>query len=255
MKKLIVGFILSLTPCLVMDLFATNQVQRLEELENISLFLPSDDLSVEDEIPTPLIVKQKYNLTNDQLLTDILTLTRKYSLSETNEEKKMVRDIAIGWIGMYGTTNNLPYLANIMTNSSDYAQQSAIGASMALLKHSSLFVPLIKNVVTNNIIYSYGDRQRVYIIAYRMCKKNESDDYIDDSTLHARIASFFQEQAAVERDFTLFVDRVVCELNPTYKHSQQRRDNLARLRKPGLTGLPAQIYDAAQRDALPKEDE
>ena len=85
MKKLIVGFILSLTPCLVMDLFATNQVQRLEELENISLFLPSDDLSVEEEIPTPLIVKQKYNLTNDQLLTDILTLARKYSLSETNE--------------------------------------------------------------------------------------------------------------------------------------------------------------------------
>ena len=167
----------------------------------------------------------------------------------------MVRDIAIGWIGMYGTTNNLPYLANIMTNSSDYAQQSAIGASMALLKHSSLFVPLIKNVVTNNIIYSYGDRQRVYIIVYRMCKKNESDDYIDDSTLHARIASFFLEQAAVERDFTLFVDRVACELNPTYKHSQQRRDNLARLRKPGLTGLPAQIYDAAQRDALPKEGE
>ena len=255
MKKLIIGFILSLTSCLVMDLFATNQVQRLEELENISLFLPSDDLSVEEEIPTPLIVKQKYNLTNDQLLTDILTLTRKYSLSETNEEKKMVRDIAIGWIGMYGTTNNLPYLANIMTNSSDYAQQSAIGASMALLKHSSLFVPLIKNVVTNNIIYSYGDRQRVYIIAYRMCKKNESDDYIDDSTLHARIASFFLEQAAVERDFTLFVDRVACELNPTYKHSQQRRDNLARLRKPGLTGLPAQIYDAAQRDAQPKEEE
>jgi hypothetical protein len=54
---------------------------------------------------------------------------------------------------------------------------------------------------------------------------------------------------------TLYVDRVACDLNPSYRHSQQRRDNLARLRKPGLTGLPAQIYDAAQRDAQPKEGE
>ena len=57
----------------------------------------------------------------------------------------------------------------------------------------------------------------------------------------------------LEMDSTLYVDQVACELNPSYRHSQQRRDNLARLRKPGLTGLPAQIYDAAQRDAQPKE--
>ena len=57
------------------------------------------------------------------------------------------------------------------------------------------------------------------------------------------------------RALALYVDEVTCRLNPTYRHSQQRRDNLAGLRKPGLTGLPAQIYDAAQRDALPKEGE
>ena len=57
----------------------------------------------------------------------------------------------------------------------------------------------------------------------------------------------------METNKTLYVDQVACELNPSYRHSQQRRDNLARLRKPGLTGLPAQLYDAAQRDAQPKE--
>ena len=52
----------------------------------------------------------------------------------------------------------------------------------------------------------------------------------------------------------LYVDRVACELNPSYRHSQQRRDNLAKLRPAGLTGEQAEIYDARQRDALPKED-
>ena len=51
----------------------------------------------------------------------------------------------------------------------------------------------------------------------------------------------------------LYVDRVACDLNPTYRHSQQRRDNLARLRPAGLTGEQAEIYDARQRDAQPKD--
>jgi hypothetical protein len=57
------------------------------------------------------------------------------------------------------------------------------------------------------------------------------------------------ERAAVETNDTLFVDRCAYTLNPTYRHSQQRRDNLAALRPPGLTGKPAELYDAAQRDA------
>ena len=254
MKKICEGLVFGAIMCLALDLCATNQVQRLEELENISLFLPSDDLSVEEDIPTPLIVKEKYHLTDAQLLDDILALTRKYSASETNEEKKMVRDIAVGWVGLYGSTNSLSYLGTIMTNSSDYAQRSAIGASMSLLKCSPLFIPLLRNVVTNNVIYSYGDRQWVYIIAYRMCKKDRSDDFIDDISVHRRIASFFLEQAGVEKDFCLFVDRVACELNPSYRHSQQRRDNLAKLRPVGLTGEQAEIYNARQRDAQPKEN-
>ena len=82
-----------------------------------------------------------------------------------------------------------------------------------------------------------------------------SPAYVSNMNVRVRIASYFLERAAEEEDSTLYVDRVTCDLNPSYRHSQQRRDNLARLRKPGLTGLPAQIYDAAQRDAQPKEDE
>ena len=125
----------------------------------------------------------------------------------------------------------------------------SIGASMVLLKYSPLFIPLIKDVVTNKVVYSHGDRQWVYIVSYGMCTKDQSDDYVDDPNVHSRIATFFREQAAVEKDFTLFIDRVACELNPSYRHSQARRDNLAKLRPQGLTGEPAAIYDGRQRDA------
>ena len=49
------------------------------------------------------------------------------------------------------------------------------------------------------------------------------------------------------------MDEIAYKLNPSYKYSQERRDNLAKLRKPNLTGLAAKFYDEAQRDALPKE--
>lgn len=249
MKKVLVGFVLGIISCLVFKAYATNRVQRLEMLEIISTTLPSDNLDERVETDTPLLVKEKYNLTDEQLLDDILFLTRKYSVSETNEEKRMARDVAVGWIGCYGTTNNLPYLASIMTNSIDYAQHSAICASINLLNKTQLFIPLIRSVVTNNVVYSHGDRQWVYIVSYGMCTKGRSDEYIDDPVLHSRIATFFREQAAVEKDFTLFIDRVACELNPSYRHSQERRDNLAKLRPQGLTGEPAAIYDGRQRDA------
>ena len=249
MKKALVSFVLGIIPCLVFKAYATNRVQRLEMLENISLFIPSDNLDERVEPDTPLLVKEKYNLTDAQLLDDILFLTRKYSVSETNEEKRMARDVAVGWIGFYGTTNNLSYLESIRTNSSDYAQHSAIRATINLLKKTPSFISFVRDVVTNDITYSYGDRRWVYIIAYRICKKGEGEDYIDDSHVHSRIATFFREQAAVEKDFTLFVDRVACELNPSYRHSQARRDNLAKLRPQGLTGEPAAIYDGRQRDA------
>ena len=88
-----------------------------------------------------------------------------------------------------------------------------------------------------------------------MCNVANTNTYVNSANVRSNIASFFLNRAALDTDMTLYVDRVTCDLNPSYRHSQQRRDNLARLRKPGLTGLPAQIYDAAQRDVQPKEDE
>ena len=77
--------------------------------------------------------------------------------------------------------------------------------------------------------------------------------YIDDPAQHARIAAFFVEQAGINGDLIITMDKYACELNPWYRHSQQRRDNLARLRPPGLTGNYAEVYDAAQRDAAQED--
>ena len=48
----------------VFALYATNQVERVAELEVISLIEPADDLTREFVMPTPLDVKKKYNITH-----------------------------------------------------------------------------------------------------------------------------------------------------------------------------------------------
>ena len=86
-----------------------------------------------------------------------------------------------------------------------------------------------------------------------MCNEEMIGNYIDDPAQHARIAAFFVEQAGANRDLAITMDKNACELNPWYRHSQQRRDNLAALRPPGLTGKPAELYDAAQADAAQED--
>ena len=99
----------------VFALYATNQVERVAELEVISLIEPADDLTREFVLPTPLDVKKKYNITDIQLRQDIEMLTKKYNAQETNEQNRLSRIISVCWLGLYGATNNLAYLKTIMT--------------------------------------------------------------------------------------------------------------------------------------------
>ena len=239
----------------VFALYATNQVERVAELEVISLIEPADDLTREFVLPTPLDVKKKYNITDIQLRQDIEMLTKKYDVGETNEQNQLSRIISVCWLGLYGTTNNLSYLRRIMDNPNDYAQEAAMESCIELLKMTPELIPLVRDVATNRVCYSVELKKRSYRILQGLSVPGLSPAYVSNMNVRVRIASYFLERAAEEEDSTLYVDRVACDLNPSYRHSQQRRDNLARLRKPGLTGLPAQIYDAAQRDALPKEGE
>lgn len=235
-------------------LYATNQVERIAELEQISLLEPPDDLTREFVLPTPLDVKKKYNITDIQLRQDIEMLTKKYNAQETNEQNRLSRIISVCWLGLYGTTNNLAYLKTIMDNPNDYAQEAAMESCIELLKMTSELIPLVRDVATNRVCYSVELKKRSYRILQGLSVSGLSSAYISNVNVRTRIALYMLERAALEHDCPLYIDQVACELNPSYRYSQARRDNLAKLRKPGLTGLAAKLYDDAQRDALPKED-
>ena len=254
-----IRIIMSLIVLLVssLELYSATQEERLTALEGVALYIPSDDLpddlSEMKEPPSPSDIKSRFNLTDAQLLQDIIAMTQRYSKSETNEDKRICRSSAVLWLGGYGTTNNLPYLRSIMYDNTDYAQRNALFSVINITMKTDGLFPMLHSVMTNKTVFSEGLRSSVCYQMHAWCDKKGSSGYIEDPVLHARVAAFFLERAGLEDGFTLYVDQGACELNPTYKHSQKRRENLAKLRKPNLTGLPAKLYDEAQRDALPKE--
>ena len=148
----------------VFALYATNQVERVAELEVISLIEPADDLTREFVMPTPLDVKKKYNITDIQLRQDIEMLTKKYNAQETNEQNRLSRIISVCWLGLYGTTNNLAYLKTIMDNPNDYAQEAAMESCIELLKMKPDLIPLVRDVATNRVCYSVELKKRSYRI-------------------------------------------------------------------------------------------
>ena len=226
--------------------------ERLEELERICAFVPCDDLRVKEVIPMPEDIIAKYHITTNQLVADLKTIATKYTLDEQDVVKRGIRSFAVANIGQYSGTNELAFLATIMTNSNDYAQQGAMGASINILKHSPELIDLERGIVTN---MAMNARLRAWTcgLLLDMCKEDMIGNYVDDTVQHARIAAFFVEQAGVNGDLIITMDKYACALNPWYRHSQQRRDNLARLRPPGLTGNYAEVYDAAQRDAAQED--
>ena len=229
--------------------YETNLV-RIAELEGICGALPS--CNVEDQVldPTPDVIIGKYNLTNGQIVSDLKYISGRYSQAETNEYLRDVRKQAIGWIGQYGTTNDLPFLSAIVTNRVDYAQESAVMASLALLKRSPELINMVNDISTNQTVFSSGIRGWSLSYLLQICD-DEAPGFVNDSGQRTRIAAYFLTKASIG-DITdyLFVDRCACEMNPSYRHSQARRDNLARNRPPNLTGHQAEIYDARQRDAI-----
>ena len=235
-----------------MALFGGDE-ERLGELERICGFVPSDDLRRPQVIPTPDDIIVKYHITTNQLVADLKSIVMKYNLREEDKFKRWIRESAVGELGRYSSTNELAFLSTIMTNSSDYAQHAAMCASICILTHSSELVDLARGIITNTTVYSERLRDWTCCLLFDKCREDSGAVYITDSAIRTQIAALFVELADVNTDLVITVDRYACDLNPWYRHSQQRRDNLARLRPPGLTGRPKEIYDAAQRDAAQED--
>lgn len=226
---------------------ANTGLEFAEALEEICSAI--DDCEPDDSHvkATPDILAAKYGVTTNDILQGLKDIVVRNGGVQTNFYGKLPRRAAVAWIGSYGGTNDLPFLVNIMTNVNDYACDEAIGAGLAILKHSPLLIPFAENIMTNDTVFSKHQKTR---IAVRLLLLGRS---MDDNAQKERIAAFFLERARLPSETPLSIDRCACELNPWYRHSQQRRDNLAALRPPGLTGKPAELYDAAQRDATQED--
>ena len=230
-------------------LFADARNARLLELERICAWIPDDDLDRAVPDPTPEIVKSKYGLSNADLVNDLHEIAMRYGSGETNWHSCEARAVAILWMGEYGTSNDLYRLAAVVTNSSDYAQDAAVMASMDMLKLSPDLIPFVRNVATNEVVFSTRIKESMFVRLCAMGGDIDSGCYVNDADQRALIAAFAVAMAAVERTIPLAVDETACRLNLWYRHSQLRRDNLAALRPPGLTGRRAELYDARQNDA------
>lgn len=230
-------------------LLADARDARLLELERICAWIPDDDLETALPDPTPDIVKNKYGLSNADIVSDLHEIAMRYNPNETNCDFRETREVAILWMGQYGTSNDLYRIAAVVTNTSDYAQYAAVKSSMDMLRHSPDLIPFVRNVATNSTVFSYFISGGMYVRLHAMGGLSDSGCYVEDAAQRARIAEFFLERAALAHSHTLYVDECTCSLNPWYRHSQQRRDNLAALRPPGLTGRRAELYDASQADA------
>ena len=242
-----------LVAAVYMAMLYGGDAERLDELERICAAEPSDDLFRPQVISTPDDIIAKYHITTNQLIADLKSIAMKYNTEEQDEHKRDARSLAVANIGQYAGTNELAFLSTIMTNNGDYAQASAMGASIHILRYSPELVDLARGIVTNATAFSSGLRSWTCTMLISMCLEGRSSMYIDAPAQHARIAAFFVDQTAIPPDVALTMDDYACILNPWYRHSQQRRDNLARLRPPGLTGRRAELYDAAQRDAAQED--
>ena len=225
---------------------------RLDALEHsVGVPLTGADIENEDYKPPEMYVMERFDMTEAELLSDIIALSQRYAITETNEAKRVVRNAAIRLMGYYCTTNELAYLSTIWKNNRDYSQRDALKVAMAVSKNSNKMWDIVNDVFAPSNNYNQVNRFAVYSSLSTFSENEVTNSFLE--VRKERIAAFFLERAKLETDVILYVDEVACRLNPSYRHSQQRRENLAKLRKPNLTGLPAKLYDEAQRDALPKE--
>ena len=143
---------------------------RRAELESFAkLVFFCEDMDDPNPAPTPYDLKQKYNLTNDEVAGDIRWLVHKYGPSETNAENRICREKCVSWLGIHGCTNDIPLLLSIMNNPADYARRAAIGASISLLKNSSELMQVTRAIVTNVVFFSQRDREWTYCQLESMC--------------------------------------------------------------------------------------
>ena len=244
----------SMTVCLIlacMCAFAAKgtREERLEALE-CAVADPDCEGPGLDEVAGDMYVRQMYEMTADEMVQDLIALSLKYGVDETNAAHRAARQFAVGRLAYYQATNQLEYLTTIWRTPQDYAQKDAVVAAMGMCKGGEGLFDIANEVVTNAAAFPAAVRSAVYLRLYSYYSRGCEADV--PQVQKDRIAAYFLSRVDLERDpIYAFLDGKVCEMFPSYRHSQRRRDNLAAVYDPTLTGAPKEVYEARVRDAQP----
>ena len=231
---------------------AGTREERLEALE-YAVVDPDCDGSGTDEVAGDVYVRQMYEMTADEMVQDLIALSLKYGVDETNAAHRAARQFAVGRLAYYQATNQLEYLTAIWRNPQDYAKKEALLAAMGLCKSGDGLFDIANEVVTNAVAFPATVRSAVYQRLYSYYSRGSETDV--PQIQKDRIAAYFLSRVDLEREpIYAFLDGKVCEMFPSYRHSQRRRDNLAAVYDPTLTGAPKEVYEARVRDAQPVEE-
>ena len=68
----------TITVALCATILRGNDAERLAELERICAFVPCDDLTFPEVVPTPADIISKYHVTTNQVAIDLKTIATKY---------------------------------------------------------------------------------------------------------------------------------------------------------------------------------
>ena len=147
--------------------------ERVETLEYLTSSVPGCDNEAEFNNPTyqtpPEYAIQRYGLTREEFLQDLVALSQRYPLSDTNEQHRASRITAIEWMRTYGTTNVLGYLETIWSETNDYARCSALESAICLSVKADAFFDICRYALspTNSLPSDFSSR--VYVLISDFC--------------------------------------------------------------------------------------
>ena len=251
MKYICISTVLAAMSCVAFCAVGSHD-EWAASLEAAARCAPSDDLSDDDVpgLPNELQVQSRFLLSDAEMRDLVLHMAQRYDALDPAESNKVYRSIAVNWLGRYGLTNDIQFLTSILTNSSDCAQESAMGALFGINARAGTLTNFVSSVVSCTSQFNANIRRTAYTWLW-MIGASMSSTVVDPDEI-SKISAFFLGRADIEsEDVALSVDSYACRLNPSYRHSQRRRHNLSRLSSyyEGIGGRPKEIFDSCVLDA------
>ncbi len=216
---------------------------------------------------TCLLQSETIALSPEEEIADFTAILSQYGFNETNHIVRMRQVCAIRGLARVGSSNSLERLAQIWRSDSDYARHEAHDAALVIAARFGMtneIVSIAMEIATNGIpfrAFSADGRKETFSRAhmYKTLFSIDSGRVGEVSIsmsdpMHDTIRRFLRSRAGTEagKDGVVY-DIMLSSHDSDYRHSQQRRDNLALLRMHNLDEKLNRYIDAAQADAAQRD--